>query len=1323
MTRRINSYDKKPWAYIYSGWIRTNNLLIMFRIQLARADGFFELQVLSFDDPRGELADGSCCDVASDSSSPSSSSSSDSGGRVCTDECEVTFVACLMHYQPRISHDGRCTFGQGRSGVVAGNHFEVEDGIPTSSILAGNLSLEEPTLIRFPFDIAWPRTFTLILEAFDVDTNVADGGVIPNIESSQTTPRQSSLDLSTIDSTLLNTAVTPLPKSGMANYQLIERSFHSGIIVPSASWVRLRHNGPAASFLYRIRLQCDENFYGSACMNFCQPRDDVFGHYTCDENGGKVCFEGWTGSNCMIAICRKGCHAIYGYCHLPDECRCRHGWQGELCDECMPYPGCLHGGCVSPWQCDCQEKWGGLLCDQDLDFCATHRPCQNNGLCANEGPNEYSCRCPAGFEGLNCEFVQQACDSYPCANEGRCLEADWGFVCFCSPGWTGPTCQTNVDDCMNSPCQNGGSCSDLVNGYECQCTPQWQGPVCQFDSNECMGQPCVFAFRCRNLVGDYLCDCQPGWTGKDCDVNANDCVGHCLNGATCMDLINSFLCVCRPGFEGVECETDIDECSSNPCEHDGKCNDLVNAYECDCEPGFSGKRCQYDIDLCDPNPCQHGANCFNLLGDYYCACPEGFQGKNCSQEKKMCSESPCQAIDSCTITVSTRGAEGGIEVRPSNVCGSHGVCISLNEDGDFTCICHSGYTGLYCQERIDDCLSDPCQNGGTCINSRFAIQCVCPSGWEGTFCHIGTDECATTPCRNNGTCVDLHADFVCVCPHRWKGKTCNSLESHCDSTACVNGGVCTDAGHAFMCLCPSGWEGTSCQIAVVNSCSGKPCENGATCIPSGEVFTCICKDGFEGPRCNINVDDCRLNPCHNGGKCIDGINWFLCQCADGFAGPDCRININECLSNPCTYGSTCVDGIASFTCQCPLGREGSTCSEVVGYEPAPRPCKMGRHVHAHGKTWRRDCNSCRCEDGEITCTKVWCGPSLCLASAANDVYLTAADDESLFRCPDNSVCVPIPEGDCFTPPCRPWGTCKKLPAAKRNSAIVVPEASEETYQLLDADSGTACDFSGEHYSSDACIHLLLTFNVWEMPVGMTIDTVCSDLRQLSEIHSAAERSSVIIICRRNNEASNSIDLSLSTDTEADAELAGQLGRRIATSLRHPASQSSHALRAVTAIQQLSPALSAESRSDGSTLVIAYVIVLFTLSVFGCFVICFGRRCQRSMFSPPPPPPPPLPLRVIAAARRAAEDPSGATQRQNNYVIGADAASANSASTQSNDGANLSSSSNTYENDTRTPSPPGHRYLVPDCSVTKNNGKDDDYRMRTYRKCDYETRPA
>lgn len=174
--------------------------------------------------------------------------------------------------------------------------------------------------------------------------------------------------------------------------------------------------------------------------------------------------------------------------------RCNYGWQGPQCDQCLPYPGCVHGTCTEPWKCDCEKNWGGLLCNKgqrsnvvlifrkgcelglgnksrcfctDLNYCGTYRPCKNGGTCMNTEPDVYHCACPDGYSGKNCEIgewsstfgeikscdrtrreclhscifpAEHACVSNPCANEGTCHEVPSGFECHCPPGWTGPTC-------------------------------------------------------------------------------------------------------------------------------------------------------------------------------------------------------------------------------------------------------------------------------------------------------------------------------------------------------------------------------------------------------------------------------------------------------------------------------------------------------------------------------------------------------------------------------------------------------------------------------------------------------------------------------------------------------------------------------------------------------------------------------------------------------------------------------------------------------------------------------------------------------------------
>ncbi|XP_053136581.1 protein jagged-2 isoform X1 [Hemicordylus capensis] len=932
--------------------------LLTFYVQVSQSTGYFELQINSVKNVNGELLNGACCDGMK---TPQNLD--------CPrDECDTYVKVCLKEYQAIITPIGTCIYGSGSTPVLGGNTFYLNNRNFHQS-KKGDMGR-----IAMPFQFAWPRSFTLILEAWDWDNET--------------------------------------------KAELIERVSFAGMINPEDRWKTLLLNGPVAHFEVQIRVKCDENYYGPQCNKFCSPRDDFVGHYTCDQNGNKACMEGWMGEECKQAVCKQGCNLIHGGCTVPGVCKCHVGWQGHFCSDCITYPGCTRGSCDKPWECKCETNWGGLLCNKDLNYCGNHHPCVNGGTCMNTEPDEYSCVCQDGYSGKNCEIAEHACVSNPCANDGICHEIKTGFKCQCPAGWSGPTCAIDIDECASNPCARGGTCVDRINGFECICPQQWIGATCQLDANECEGKPCLNAHSCKNLIGGYYCDCIPGWKGVNCHIHI-DCHGQCQNGGTCKDEVNGYRCLCPRGFVGKNCETEVDECTSNPCQNAGRCNDLINGFRCLCPPGFSGELCQIDIDLCEPNPCQNEAKCYDLGGDYYCACSEDYDGKNCSHLKDHCKNNACKVIDSCTVEVFSNATRNGIRVISSSVCGPHGQCVS-QPGGNFTCACKKGFTGTYCHENINDCLGKPCKNGGTCIDEVDSFRCICQTGWGGQLCDIDFNDCLPNPCRNGGQCIDSVNDFYCECKNGWKGKTCHSREYQCDANTCTNGGTCYDDGDTFRCSCPPEWRGSTCNIAKNSSCLPNPCLNGGTCVGSGDSFSCICKEGWEGRTCTQNTNDCNPHPCYNGGICVDGVNWFRCECAPGFAGPDCRINIDECQSSPCAYGSTCVDEINGYRCTCPPGRAGTRCQEVIGFG---KSCWLKGTSFPHGSRWDQECNNCHCVDGRIDCTKVWCGKKSCL--------FTKHVDHASYQCPRGQECQENMYIKCFQPPCADWGECSEsepLPA-------------------------------------------------------------------------------------------------------------------------------------------------------------------------------------------------------------------------------------------------------------------------------------------------------
>ncbi|XP_051979145.1 delta-like protein B [Xyrauchen texanus] len=461
--------------------------------------------------------------------------------RRTTRDCNIFFRICLKHSEDVISAEPPCTFGTGQ----------------TSVLRADQSSIANSAAIQVPFHFKWPGTFSLIIEAW--------------------------------------TAESPKEHHDYTENQnnLISRLATRRRLAIGEDWSQDVHFGEQSELRYSYHVFCDEFYFGEACSDYCRPRDDTLGHYTCDENGNRECMQGWQGDYCSDPICSSDCSERHGYCESPGECTCRLGWQGPSCNECVHYPGCLHGTCSQPWQCVCKEGWGGLFCNQDLNYCTNHKPCANGATCTNTGQGSYTCTCRPGYGGTNCELEINECDCNPCKNGGSCNDLENDYSCTCPQGFYGKNCEIIAMTCADDPCFNGGTCEE-------------------------------------KFTGGYICRCPPTFTGSNCEKRLDRCSHKpCANGGECVDLGASALCRCRPGFTGPRCETNIDECARYPCQNAGTCIDGINGYTCTCTLGFTGKNCSLQADACLTNPCQHGGTCFTHFTGPVCQCVPGFMGLTC----------------------------------------------------------------------------------------------------------------------------------------------------------------------------------------------------------------------------------------------------------------------------------------------------------------------------------------------------------------------------------------------------------------------------------------------------------------------------------------------------------------------------------------------------------------------------------------------------------------------------------------------------------------------------------------------------------------------
>uniref|UniRef100_A0A8C6P6F5 Neurogenic locus notch homolog protein 1 n=1 Tax=Nothobranchius furzeri TaxID=105023 RepID=A0A8C6P6F5_NOTFU len=743
---------------------------------------------------------------------------------------------------------------------------------------------------------------------------------------------------------------------------------------------------------------------GHECQNGGTCVDGV-NTYNCQckpEFTGQLCLDDVDECQLMPNACQNGgtCHNTYG----SYQCVCVNGWTGDDCseniDDCASAACYLGSTChdrVASFYCECPHGRTGLLC-QLKDACISN-PCQRGSNCdTNPVTGNHFCNCPQGYVGPSCDQDVDECSlgSNPCEHAGKCINTKGSFQCKCLQGYKGARCETDVNECLSNPCQNEATCLDQIGEFQCICmagekvvreegrerarvyththltqththTPHtntshtnvllfsgFTGNFCQIDTDECASTPCENGAKCTDGPNKYTCECTEGYTGRHCEMGINECDSDPCHYGSCIDGLASFSCHCNPGFTGRLCETNINECLSQPCRNGGTCQDRENAYICSCPKGTTGINCEVNIDDCKSNPCDYGT-CIDKINGYECACEPGYTGKETKSLRLI--QYLCFSLN-FTSPLLTLGTMCNINIDEcaTNPCQNGGTCI----DGinSFTCGVFLCVTGENCEILMAPCSSKPCKHGGVCQESEdyLSFFCVCPEGWQGQTCEVDIKECVKNPCHNGATCHNTLGSYRCGCKPGFTGRNCETNRDDCKPNPCSNGGLCKDEANSFLCTCLPGFRGPKCEEDI-NECESNPCRNGANCTDCVNSYTCTCPPGFSGIHCENNTPDCTESSCFNGGTCVDGINTFTCLCPPGFTGSYCQHDIDECDSKPCLHGGTCQDSYGAYQCTCPHGYTGLTCQNIVHWCETS-PCKNGGSCWQSGTAY-----SCQCGTG------------------------------------------------------------------------------------------------------------------------------------------------------------------------------------------------------------------------------------------------------------------------------------------------------------------------------------------------------------------------
>ncbi|XP_078616500.1 uncharacterized protein LOC144884861 isoform X1 [Branchiostoma floridae x Branchiostoma japonicum] len=200
---------------------------------------------------------------------------------------------------------------------------------------------------------------------------------------------------------------------------------------------------------------------------------------------------------------------------------------------------------------------------------------------------------------------------------------------------------------------------------------------------------------------------------------------------------------------------------------------------------------------------------------------------------------------------------------------------------------------------------------------------------------LDVNECASNPCMNGGSCVDHINTFTCLCAPGYSGINCQTDINKCGPNNAPCDHRCHERGSGYKCKCKKGFElYNEVHCIDENECVTRNGGCDHNCINTPGSRVCSCYPGYvlgADQKSCVDVDECAGielrdgQQLQNGGCSHDCVNLegsYECRCPTGLVlsedGRSCQ-DIDECETGAADCSQLCINTLGSFQCACHPG--------------------------------------------------------------------------------------------------------------------------------------------------------------------------------------------------------------------------------------------------------------------------------------------------------------------------------------------------------------------------------------------------------------------